>query len=320
MKTPVAIIFFNRPQTTAPVFAEVARAKPAKLLLIADGPRAGHAGDEENCAATRAVVERVDWECEVLRNYSDVNLGCKLRPASGIDWVFENVEEAIILEDDCLPHPSFFRFCEELLEKYRDDERVMMISGNDFQHGENATPYSYRFSRYTNTWGWASWRRAWRCFDVQMRMWPLLEDTEWLVEVLGNKEAAAHWQAVFARTFQASDTVWDFQWLFSCWIQNGLSISPSVNLVSNIGFGEDATHTKSTSEIANLPISEMAFPLRHPPWMLRDRAADELIFKLYAQQELSADSNLSRRIRQKLVRAVESPARKFLSSTRPKTR
>ena len=302
------------------MFAEVARAKPAKLLLIADGPRAGHAGDEENCAATRAVVERVDWECEVLRNYSDVNLGCKLRPASGIDWVFENVEEAIILEDDCLPHPSFFRFCEELLEKYRDDERVMMISGNDFQHGENATPYSYRFSRYTNTWGWASWRRAWRCFDVQMRMWPLLEDTEWLVEVLGNKEAAAHWQAVFARTFQASDTVWDFQWLFSCWIQNGLSISPSVNLVSNIGFGEDATHTKSTSEIANLPISEMAFPLRHPPWMLRDRAADELIFKLYAQQELSADSNLSRRIRQKLVRAVESPARKFLSSTRPKTR
>jgi hypothetical protein len=320
LKTPVALIFFNRPQTTARVFAEVARAKPDKLLLIADGPRAGHPSDEENCAATRAIAERVDWDCEVLRNYSDVNLGCKMRPVTGLDWVFDKVEDAIILEDDCLAHPTFFRFCDELLEKYRDDERVMMISGNDFQHGENVTPYSYRFSRYTNTWGWASWRRAWRCFDVQMRAWPPLENTEWLMDVLGSREAAAHWQSVFARTFQASDSVWDYQWLFSCWIQNGLSISPSVNLVSNIGFGEDATHTTGASEIANLPIAEATFPLRHPPWMLRDRAADELIFKLYAQQESTTDSNLSRRIRQKLARAVESPARRLLHSTRPKTR
>ena len=319
MNTPVALIFFNRPQTTARVFAEVARAKPAKLLLISDGPRTNQAGDEESCAATRAVVERVDWKCEVLRNYSDVNLGCKLRPSSGIDWAFENVEEAIILEDDCLPHPSFFRFCEELLERYRDDERVMMISGNDFQRGENPTPYSYRFSRYTNTWGWASWRRAWSCFDVQMRAWPLLENSEWLVDVLGNKEAASHWRTVFARTFQASDTVWDYQWLFSCWIQNALAISPSVNLVSNIGFSEDATHTKSTSEIGNLPTTDITFPLRHPPWMLRDRAADELIFKLYAQQESTGDSNLTRRIGRRLVRAVKSPARRLFHATQPKT-
>ena len=315
MKTPVALVFFNRPQTTARVFAEIAKAKPEKLLLIADGPRPGHAGDEANCAAARAIVGRVDWDCEVLKNYSDVNLGCKMRPVTGFDWTFDNVEDAIILEDDCLAHPSFFRFCEELLEKYRDDERVMMISGNDFQHGENATSYSYRFSRYTNTWGWASWRRAWRCFDVQMRLWPSLADTDWLLEVLGNKAAADHWQAVFARTSQASDTVWDYQWLFSCWIQNGLAISPSVNLVSNIGFGVDATHTMSASEIANLPTAEMTFPLRHPPWLLRDRGADELIFKLYAQQESTANSNLSRRIRQKIA----SPARRLLQSTQTKT-
>ena len=320
MKTPVALVFFNRPQTTARVFAEIAKARPVKLLLIADGPRAGHAGDEANCAATRAIVERVDWDCEVLKNYSDVNLGCKMRPVTGLDWVFRNVEDAIILEDDCLPHPSFFRFCEELLAEYHDDERIMMVSGNDFQHGENATPYSYRFSRYTNTWGWASWRRAWQCFDVQMRAWPSLEKTEWLIDVLGNKEAAAHWQSVFARTFQASDSIWDYQWLFSCWIQNGLSISPSVNLVSNIGFGEDSTHTKGASEIANLPIAKMTFPLQHPPRMSGDRAADDLIFKLYAQQESTAASTLSRRIRQKLARAVGSPARRLLDSTRPKTR
>jgi hypothetical protein len=153
-----------------------------------------------------------------------------------------------------------------------------------------------------------------------MRLWPLLENTAWLNDVLGNAEAATHWQSVFAKTFQAKDGTWDYQWLFSCWIQNGLSISPSVNLVSNVGFGEDSTHTKGASEIANLPTTEMTFPLQHPPWMLRDRAADELIFKLYAQQGSNSDPNLSRRIRQKLARAVESPARRLLGSTRPKTR
>src|SRR5260370_5467325 len=119
----------------------------------------------------------------------------------------------------------------------------MMISGNDFQHGENATPYSYRFSRYTNTWGWASWRRAWSCFDVQMSLWPSLEATEWLVEVLGNKEAASHWRAVFATTFQASDNVWDFQWLFFCCIQKRVSNSPNLHFVFNIGFCTECTHT-----------------------------------------------------------------------------
>ena len=132
MRTPVVFIIFSRPDLTARVFAEIARARPEKLLVIADGPRPDREGEDAKCAATRAIIERVDWPCEILKNYSNVNLGCGHRPATGLRWVFEQVEEAIILEDDCVPHPTFFRFCEELLEHYRDDERVMHISGDNF--------------------------------------------------------------------------------------------------------------------------------------------------------------------------------------------
>ena len=146
LKTAVAFIIFNRPDTTELVFREIAKAKPPVLLVVADGPRLGHQEEPELCAATRAIIGRVNWDCEVLTNYSDVNLGCKLRVSSGLDWVFDQVEEAIILEDDCLPHQSFFQFCEELLSKYRDDERIAMISGNNIQLGRKRTKDSYYFS------------------------------------------------------------------------------------------------------------------------------------------------------------------------------
>src|SRR5512139_3287315 len=171
LKTPVAFIIFNRPDTAERVFAEIAKARPPKLLVVADGPRANRSGEAEKCAATRAIIDRVDWDCEVLTNFSDTNLGCKNRVSSGIDWVFEQVPEAIILEDDCLPHPTFFRFCEELLERYRDDERIGMISGDNFQLGQKRTDASYYFSRYNHIWGWASWRRAWRHYDREASAW-----------------------------------------------------------------------------------------------------------------------------------------------------
>lgn len=148
LTTPVAFLVFNRPDTTIRVFEEIRRARPPKLLVVADGARADRPGEAEKCAQVRAIVEQVDWECGVLKNYADDNMGCKRRISSGLDWVFANVEEAIILEDDCLPHPSFFRFCEELLRRYRDDERVMMISGDNFQFGKKRTDYSYYFSKY----------------------------------------------------------------------------------------------------------------------------------------------------------------------------
>src|SRR5215831_3805810 len=158
MRTPVALIIFNRPDVTERVFAEIAHARPRKLLVIADGPRFNRPGEAEKCTATRAIIDRVNWECEVLKNYSDVNLGCGGRESSAMIWIFEQAEEAIILEDDTLPQPTFFRFCEELLEKYRDDERVMHISGDNWLFGQKRISDSYFFSHYCLSWGWASWR------------------------------------------------------------------------------------------------------------------------------------------------------------------
>ena len=276
LTTPVAFLIFNRPDTTARVFEAIRQAKPPKLLVVADGPRPDRPDDVENCKAARAIIDKVDWDCAVLKNYSEVNLGCGKRPATGITWVFEQVEEAIIFEDDCLPHPTFFRFCEELLNYYRHDERIMVISGNNFQFGRSRTNYSYYFSRYNHIWGWASWRRAWKYFDYDLKLWPKIKNENWLTSILEDKTAVKYWTKNFQRTYEGEPTVWDYRWTFACWIQNGLTILPNVNLVSNIGFGEGATHTSSSkSKVANLPVEEMIFPLKHPPFLLRHVEADD---------------------------------------------
>jgi hypothetical protein len=302
MNTPVALIIFNRPDTTERVFTEIAKAKPPKLFVIADGPRTDHPDDVKRCAATRAVVEHIDWDCEVFRNYSDVNLGCGYRPASGISWVFEQVDEAIILEDDCVPHPTFFRFCEELLEKYRHDERIMQISGFNSLSGRSLTPYSYTFYRLFACWGWATWRRAWQYHDMEMKFWPLLRDTAWLLDIIGDHGAQGNWKKIFddAHNRAASIDYWDYQFLFACWAQNGLAISPATSLVSNIGFREDASHTKSAnSACATIPVVEMKFPLRHPQYVVRDREADQLHF---GQMNVGQRTMISyRRFQKKLI-------------------
>jgi hypothetical protein len=277
LKTPVAFIIFNRPDTTKRVFAEIAKARPPKLLVIADGPRATRPDDAEKCAAARAIIDNVDWDCEVLTNYSDVNMGCKRRVSSGLDWVFDTVDEAIILEDDCLPHPTFFRFCEEMLEKYRDDERIAMISGDNFQFGRKRTEYSYYFSRYPHIWGWASWRRAWENYDVDMKQWPEIRDGGWLEDLLGSKVSYLYWKYIFENVYKGKIDTWDYQWTFSCWIQGALAVIPNVNLVSNIGFGIKAEHTKVKDKFAEIETESMSDPISHPEYILRDSKADFLV-------------------------------------------
>jgi hypothetical protein len=279
LQSPVAFFIFNRPKTTKRVFAEIAKAKPPQLLLVADGPRTDSESDEEGCRAARAVVELVDWDCEVLTNYSELNMGCDQRVSSGLGWVFDLVEQAIILEDDCLPHPTFFPFCDELLQKYCDDERVMMISGDNFLLGKKETSDSYYCSRYPLIWGWASWRRAWKYHDVDIPRWPELRDTGWLFDIHRDAQAAKYWRDVMERVY-SDGFMWDYRWAFACWVRDGLSITPAVNLVSNIGFGPGATNTTSDSAaVANLPLQEMLFPLRHPPVVTRDLEADQLTFR-----------------------------------------
>ncbi len=275
MKTPVAFLIFNRPDTTEKVFEAIRQAKPPKLLVVADGPRTDRPDEAEKCEVARKIIERVDWQCEVLTNYSEVNLGCKQRVSSGLDWVFKNVEEAIILEDDCVPHPSFFRFCEELLDYYRDDERIMVISGDNFQFGRKYTEYSYYFSRYNHCWGWATWRRAWHYYDIEMKLWSKIRDDKWLKCILEEPRAVKYWSKIFQATYDDNINSWAYRWTFACWLQSGLTVLPNVNLVSNIGFGTESTHTTDIrNPFANLPVEEMCFPLQHPPFIIRDADAD----------------------------------------------
>jgi hypothetical protein len=277
LTTPVAFIIFNRPDTTERVFEAIRQAKPLKLLVVADGPRTDRPDEVEKCVATRAVIDRVDWECEVLTNYSDINLGCKRRVSSGIDWVFSLVEEAIILEDDCLPAPSFFQFCQTLLEKYRYDDRIMHIDGTNLQFGQTRTPYSYYFSKYPGIWGWASWRRAWQHYDVGLKSWEEFKKSQAIESVHISPYEQKYWVEILDRVHQGKIDTWDYQWNYTCWSQGGLSIVPEVNLVTNIGFRPDATHTTHQSNLAALPLSEIS-QLEHPPFIVAHRDADEYIF------------------------------------------
>ncbi len=272
---PVALIIFKRPELTAKVFEAIRQAQPSTLVVIADGARANKKDEAEACAAARAVTEKVDWPCRVVRHYSDKNLGCRDRVSSGLDLVFNEFDRAIILEDDCVPELSFFRFCEELLERYRNDERVMAISGDNFQFGNRQIEHSYYFSRYPHVWGWATWRRAWQHYDVKITNWPQMRKDGWLVQLLQDNAAVKFWQASFQSVYDRQIDTWDHQWTYACWQQNGLTALPRTNLISNIGFGTEATHTKRNSRFSKMAVSPMRFPLSHPPQVVRDEQADD---------------------------------------------
>jgi hypothetical protein len=275
MKTPIAFLIFNRPETTERVFAAIRAAQPEQLLVIADGPRSNRPGEADRCAATRAIIEQVDWPCQVLTNYAAENLGCRKRVASGLDWVFETVESAIILEDDCLPHPSFFDYCTELLDRYRDDKRVFSITGLNVQFGQQRGPHSYYFSRYFHCWGWASWRRAWQQYEGDLHDWETIRDQNLLLQLLGDRQTAKYWTRELEAIYRGQIDTWDHQCTLSAWRQNALHIVPNVNLVSNIGFGVEATNTThGESAYANMPVEAIALPLNHPTHLIRHAAAD----------------------------------------------
>ena len=305
LKTPVAFIIFKRPDTTEKVFEAIRQAKPPKLLVIADGARQDMPGEAEKCAATRAIIDRVDWDCEVLKNYSEINLGCRKRVSSGLDWVFDNVEEAIILEDDCLPHPTFFHFCEELLERYRYDLRIASISGQNVQLGRRRTEYSYYFSCYNHIWGWATWKRAWQYFDVDMKSWPEIKKRCLLVDILLESQGVKFWTEKLQATYDGDIDTWDMQWTLACWLQSGLCILSNVNLISNIGFGVEGTNIKSKKgrffkRYANMPTEAMKFPLKHPPNIMRDLQADNFTQKTLYNKSWS--NRLKANIKNVLIR------------------
>lgn len=271
---------------------------------MGDGPRSNRPDEAEKVAACRRIIHRVDWPCKVLTNYSEANLGCKARVSSGLDWVFEQVPEAIILEDDCLPNPTFFRFCQELLERYRDDERIGMISGDNYLFHDIEISNSYYFTKYSNIWGWASWRRAWKEYDVMMRHWPEFFQSRGFENFNMTRSEVAFWTDVFSKTFQNEVDTWDYQWVFTNFINNRASINPAVNLISNIGFGVGATHTTGDSVYANMKTLPMSFPLMHPNFLSIDFVADRLV-----ANESYIKHSLIERVYRKIIRALKKTSK-----------
>jgi hypothetical protein len=301
LTTPVAFFIFNRPDLTEIVFDAIAEARPKKLLVIADGPRSPE--EAQKCQQTRAVIEKVDWDCEVLTRYSEVNLGCGENISGGLTWVFDEVEEAIIVEDDTLPSPSFFNFCQILLEHYRDDERIMHISGTNVQNGQQRTRYSYYFSKYNHGCAWASWRRAWKHYDYKMKTWAEFKQSGMVKQICEDEYEEAYWNIIFGN--MSSDNpidTWDYQWNYAVWSQGGLSVLPNVNLTTNLGFRPDATHTVKDdgNPVANLARFDI-WEIHHPPFVVRHREADLYTFNhVYggkAMREADRPYTLKARIR-----------------------
>ena len=275
MHTAVLFLVFNRPHTTARVFDAIRSARPPRLYVSADGPRAGNAHDAAACAQVREIAARVDWPCEVRTLLRGTNAGCGRAVASGIDWFFEHEIEGIILEDDCLPHADFFPFCEELLARYRDHAGVMSVSGDCYHHPAKSHGASYTFSRYPQVWGWATWQRAWRFNDAAMAEWPRLRDAGWLDRLgQGQRDFTAFWTDTFDAAHAGRIDTWDYQWVFSCWLHGGLAALPARNLVANIGFGDSATHTTARPPSWVRPAEPIEFPLVHPHEIVRDEAGD----------------------------------------------
>ena len=279
-ETPVVLCIFNRPDTTRRVLEVLRALEPAHLLIVADGPRANRADDARLCEETRALVRQsIDWPAEVRWDLASGNFGCRKRIQSGLDWAFDAVDAAIVLEDDCLPDLSFLAFCRELLDRYRDDTRIGMICGSNPLANGAEGPASYVFSRYPLIWGWATWRRTWALYDRDIDAWPELGAGDWLETLLDSPLASGYWRSIFASVRQGVDT-WDYSLVFSLWRAGLLAIHPAVNGVTNIGFGGEATHTRLFAPFADLPRRPLAFPLAHPERIERNAAHDEALEKL----------------------------------------
>jgi hypothetical protein len=260
-KSPVLFLIFNRPDTTKKVFEVIKRNKPQKLYIAADGPRNEKLGEKEKCKETRKVIEKVDWKCEVRRLYRNENLGCKKAVSGAINWFFENEDQGIILEDDCLPSDSFFKYCEVLLNKYKNDKQIYSISGDNFQP-ERKYKDSYYFTRYPHCWGWATWKRAWKQYDVDMADWEKIKISQAFIDTFPTKTEYYYWKLLLDRMYKGKIDTWDYQWAYTLFKNHGYAIGPSVNLVKNIGFGEEATHTKIMNY--SKEVNEIKFPLKHP--------------------------------------------------------
>lgn len=294
--TPVLFLIQRRPDVTAQVLASIRKARPAHLLVAADGPE----GDERCQETRRLVLEGVDWPCTVSTRFSQERLGCRKAVSQALDWGFSVHERLIVVEDDCLPDPSFFRFCPELLDRYQDDDRVMQICGCNLSGHPAQDGSSYYVSRFAMIWCWASWRRAWRHHDAQMTGWDTTRASpRWKAWCRFPGEAA--WRRkLYDSACPGNIDAWSIAWEAARQARDGVSLIPSVNLVSNLGWGKEATHTHDANDPrASMQTAPVSFPLRHPARLEPDDRADLAYFNRYCRPP-----SLLTRVRRKIGREL----------------
>ena len=293
-KTPVLLIFFNRPNTLVKVFEQVRKAQPKDIILVQDGPR--NDKDKELIMQCRSIVENVDWECNVVKEYSDVNLGCGVRPYTGIKKALTLFESVIILEDDCIPSESFFRYCDEMLEKYKDDERIAYISGLNHFETWDCGDIDYFFAKTGAIWSWATWRRSFlKYYDYYVKSITDKRLVQLIKYQIPNKAVAKSKIEVWRKAHDSANngeklTFWDVQWGFVKYSQNMLVIIPSKNLCCNIGVGATSTHAGGIKEnkyikyknFNFIPTYKFDFPLREPQAVICDEEYDRLVYKVMA--------------------------------------
>ncbi|GAB3693546.1 hemolytic protein HlpA [Spirosoma flavus] len=281
---PVLFIIFNKIEETKKVFETIRLYKPAKLFIAADGPRSFVEDEKQTCNTVKLwVIDHIDWACDVHTLFRDQNIGCGRGPSEAITWFFNHVEEGIILEDDCLPNPSFFSFCQELLSQYRHNQAISAISGNNFQALQPMnTPSDYYFSVFPSSWGWATWRRAWQGFDFNLGSWKKRKSMRALKFIFREKNYYLWWKHRFDWMYKDQpQDMWDFQFHYHSMLNRQLAIIPKANLVSNIGHGASGTHFQDPNGIiASLPMYDLRFPLIHPATITRNYEADVYIQKL----------------------------------------
>ena len=277
--TPILLIGFNRADKASKVFEVIRGVRPRRLYIAVDGPRPSVERENSVVGEVRKIFTDIDWPCQTSTLFPATNLGCKLAVSNAINWLFENEEQGIILEDDCLPHPDFFPFCQNLLQRYAKDCRVSAITGCNFQDGTRRGDVSYYFSRYNHVWGWASWRRAWKLYDLQLSFWPSWRGTSHWRSLFGDAAEERYWRRVFETMYLGKVDTWDYAWTASIWRFGGLTATPNVNLVSNIGFDSQATHTAEVNSPMSALGTEPIGVIHHPIEIERNATADNYTFR-----------------------------------------
>jgi len=280
--TPVLLMLFNRPDITRKLFNRIREIKPSKIFVAANGPRPNVPGDVGLCMAVRDIFKEVDWKCELYTDFPETNINMHVRWYKTMDWFFENVDQGIILEDDCIPDISFFSYCTELLDKYRDNLQVMHINGSNFQFGHKRGNGSYYFSKYAHVWGWATWKRAWSKYDDSLHTLADFKDGNIIQTVTDDLKEKKYWIKYFDSIYDGRRNSCDIKWLYAIWLQNSLVVTPNVNLISNIGYGLSAGHTLFKDKVMEQKTYNIGKIIHPDPLIFTaDKVADKYTFKSY---------------------------------------